>query len=44
MIVLSHSNGHLNLCALNIKAEVVDGLVADGEKYAGGDLSEAALG
>ena len=43
MIVFSHT-GHLNLCALNIKAEVVDGLVADGEKYAGGDLSEAALG
>ena len=41
MIVLSHSNGHLNLCALNIKAEVVDGLVADGEKYAGRDISEA---
>ena len=43
MIVLSHSNGHLNLCALNIKAEVVDGLVADGEKYAGRDISEPAL-
>ena len=41
MIVLSHSDGHLNLCALNIKAEVVDGLVADGEKYAGRDISEA---
>ena len=41
MIVLSHSDGHLNLCALNIKAEVVDGLVADGEKYAGRDISKA---
>ena len=40
MIVLSY-NGHLNLCALNIKAEVVDGLVADGEKYAGRDISKA---